>query len=82
MAARKQMSLKQMEVQAKAACFDWNAKYPDGTLVSYESIVGRGETKRVQTAGEAFVSSCEAVVFVSGISGYVSLDHCTAIQEE
>lgn len=81
MPPRKQMSLKQMETQAKAACFDWNNKHPDGALVSYESIIGRGETHRAKTNGAAFVSSCEAVIFIDGVSGYVSLEHCTAVAE-
>jgi hypothetical protein len=81
MPARKQMSLKQMEVEAKAKCFDWNAKHQEGTTVSYESVLGRGETLRTKTNGEAFVSSCEAVIFIEGVSGYVSLDHCTAVSE-
>lgn len=79
MPPRKQMSLKQMEIQAKALCFDWNAKNAAGTAVSYEAIVGRGEPLRTETLGDAFVSSCEAVVFVAGVSGYVSLEHCTAV---
>lgn len=81
MPPRKQMSLKQMETQAKAACFDWNNKYPDGATVSYESVLGRGETHRCKTNGKAFVSSCEAVIFIEGVSGYVSLEHCTAVAE-
>lgn len=79
MPARKQMSLKQMEVQAKAQCFDWNAKYPKGTTVSYEALKGRGETHRTKTSGEAFVSSCEAVIFIEAVSGYVSIEHCTPV---
>lgn len=81
MPAPKQMSLKQMEVAAKAACFDWNNKHPDGAVVSYESVLGRGETHRAKTNGAAFVSSCEAVIFIEGVSGYVSLEHCTAVAE-
>lgn len=80
-APRKQMPLKQMEVIAKAACHDWNEKYPDGVLVSFEEIIGRGETHRGR-AGQAMVQSCEAVVFIQGKSGYVSLEHCTPIEEQ
>ncbi|WP_257605410.1 hypothetical protein [Pseudomonas sp. UMAB-40] len=82
MPPRKQMSLKQMEIQAKALCFDSNAKYPAGTVVSYESIIGRGETHRTKTKGAAFVSSCEAVIYVEAVSGYVSVEHCTAVADE
>lgn len=82
MPPRKQISLKQMEINAKAQCFDWNGKHPAGTLVSYESIIGRGETRRAKTSGEAFVSSCEAVIYIEGVSGYVSIEHCTAVAEE
>lgn len=82
MPPRKQMSLKQMEANAKAACFDWNNKYPAGATVSYESVLGRGETHRCKTNGKAFVSSCEAVIFIEDVSGYVSLEHCTALADE
>jgi len=79
MPAPKRMSLKQMEIHAKALCFDWNEKHKAGTTVSYESVLGRGETHRTKTNGEAFVSSCAAVIFIEGVSGYVSLEHCTAV---
>jgi len=79
MPARKQMSLKQMEIHAKALCFDWNEKNPPGTTVDYESTRGSGKTQRAETKGEAFVSGCEAVVFISGVSGYVSVEHCKAV---
>lgn len=82
MPARKQMSLKQMEIHAKALCFDWNEKYPEGTTVDYESTRGSGVTLRAETKGEAFVSSCEAVIFISGVSGYVSVEHCKAVESD
>lgn len=82
MPQRKQMSLKQMETQAKAKCFDWNNQHPDGATVSYESVLGRGETHRCKTEGKAFVSSCEAVIYIEDVSGYVSLEHCTVVAEE
>lgn len=82
MPPRKQMSLKQMETHAKALCFDWNNKYPDGATVSYESVLGRGETHRCVTNGKAFVSSCEAVIYIESVSGYVSLEHCTVVADE
>ncbi len=81
MRARKQMSMKQMETMAKAACHDWNEKYPKGTMVSFESIIGQGETHRGRTCGEAMVQSCEAVVFLEGKSGFVSIEHCTPLAE-
>ena len=68
-----------MEIEAKARCFDWNEKYPNGALVSFESVLGRGESCRCNTNGAAFVSSCEAVIFIEGVSGYVSLEHCTVV---
>lgn len=80
-AQRKQMSLKEMETRAKAACHEWNEKYPDGVLVSFEEIIGRGETHRGH-AGKAMVQSCEAVVFIQGKAGFVSLEHCTPIEEQ
>jgi len=79
-AQRKQMSLKQQETLAKAACHAWNEKYPDGVVVSFEEIIGRGETHRGK-ASQAMVQSCEAVVFIQGKSGFVSLEHCTPIED-
>lgn len=81
MRARKQMSLKQMETQAKAACFDWNNKHPVGTMVSFEEVVGRGETHRSMTRSPASVMSCEAVIWIEAQSSCVSLDHCTVVED-
>lgn len=82
MPAQKRMSLKQMEVQAKALCFDWNETSPAGTTVDYESVLGSGNTVRTKTRGAAFVSSCSAVVFLEDVSGYVSIEHCTPVAEQ
>lgn len=82
MAAQKRMSLKQMEVHAKALCFDWNEKHPAGTTVDFESVRASGKTVRTKTNGAAFVSSCSAVVFLQDVSGYVSIEHCTPVAEE
>lgn len=73
------MSLREQETHAKAQCYDWNQKHTGETLVSYEELLGRGETHRAVTNGQAFVMSCQAVIFVEGISGAVSLDHCTPL---
>ncbi|WP_240998617.1 hypothetical protein [Pseudomonas viridiflava] len=82
MPAQKRMSLKQMEVQAKALCFDWNETSPAGTTVDYESVLGSGKTVRTKTRGAAFVSSCSAVVFLEDVSGYVSIEHCTPVADQ
>lgn len=82
MPARKQMSLKQMETIAKAKVYDWNERHPNGAFVSYESIIGQGETHRGWARGGAMVQSCEAVIFIEGYSGFVSLEHCTVLDAE
>lgn len=82
MPAPKRMSLRAQETQAKAQCYDWNKKYPAGVCVSYQELLGRGETHRAKTTGAAFVMCCQAVIFVEGLSGAVSLEHCTAVGSE
>jgi hypothetical protein len=69
--------------QLQKQCDNWNAKNPSGTTVSYESIVGRGESFRGKSNGEAEVmGGHSAVIWLLGKSGCVSLDHCTAVADE
>jgi hypothetical protein len=76
MPAPKRPTVVQLQRQADA----WNAKHPAGTLVSYESIIGCGETHRGVTKGDAFVcNGHSAVIFLEGKSGFVDLEHCTAV---
>lgn len=77
----KNMSLRAQETAAKAQCYDWNAKHQGDTRVTYEELLGSGETIQTVTSGGAFVMCCQAVIFVADVSGAVSLDHCTAIAE-
>ncbi|NVZ22665.1 hypothetical protein HX794_23760 [Pseudomonas costantinii] len=59
---------------------NWNAKHPIGTLISFEEIVGHGETHRGASSDEATVfGGHTAVIFLQGKSGFVDLGHCTAI---
>ncbi|NAQ13485.1 hypothetical protein PscP89CL_04250 [Pseudomonas syringae] len=59
---------------------NWNAKHPVGTLVSFENIIGRGETHRGASSGEAYVvGGHTAVIFLEGKSGFVDLEHCKAV---
>ncbi|MHC8321171.1 hypothetical protein ACYZT4_10800 [Pseudomonas sp. GB2N2] len=59
---------------------NWNAKHPVGTTVSFENIVGRGETFRAATRDEASVfGGHSAVIFLEGKSGFVDLGHCRAV---
>ncbi|MCE1020950.1 MULTISPECIES: hypothetical protein [Pseudomonas] len=73
------MSFEQQELHAKAQCHDWNTTYKHGALVSYAEIYGQGETHRAETRGNAWVMCGQAVIFVDGLSGAVSLDHCTVV---
>lgn len=59
---------------------NWNTKHPVGTAVSFEEIVGRGETLRTSTRDEASVfGGHTAVVLLEGKSGFVDLGHCKAV---
>lgn len=70
-------------VQLQKQCDAWNAKYPEGTVVSYESIIGEGETHRGKTRSEAQVAGGHsAVIWLEGKSGWVCLDHCTVVAEK
>lgn len=64
-------------------CDKWNAAHPEGTTVSYESIIGEGETHRGKSRSEAqVVGGHSAVIWLEGYSGWVCLDHCTAVAAE
>jgi hypothetical protein len=65
--------------QLQKAVDKWNSANPVGTLVSYESIIGEGETHRGASTSEAeILSGHSAVVWLAGKSGCVCLEHCTA----
>lgn len=65
--------------QLQRQCDNWNAKHPVGTLVSYEEIVGEGETHRGASATEAqILGGHSAVIWLEGKSGCVCLEHCKA----
>lgn len=79
MPAPKRPTLAQLEKQ----CSDWNAAHEVGTTVSYEEIVGEGETFRGKSKSEAQVlSGHTAVIWLEGKSGCVSLEHCKAVVAE
>ncbi len=70
-------------VQLQRQCDKWNRANKVGTLVSYESIIGEGETHRGESASEAqILSGHSAVIWLEGKSGCVMLDHCTAVAAE
>lgn len=74
MPAPKRPSAAQLQKQ----CDRWNAKNPVGTLVSYEEIVGEGETHRGASTTEAQVlGGHTAVIWLEGKSGCVCLEHCS-----
>lgn len=80
MPARKKMNLRQQEAHATNLVAQWNQKYPHGALVSYEDILGEGESVRCNTRGQAYVMCCEPVISLESWSGAVSLEHCTPIE--
>lgn len=58
----------------------WNAKYPVGTEVEFQSYKPDGPVDRYKTSTEAEVlSGHTAVVWLTGKSGCVCLDHCKAV---
>lgn len=76
MPAPKRPTAAQLQKQVDA----WNAKNPEGTLVSFEEIRGRGETHRGKSTSEAYVmGGHSAVIHLEGKRGCVSLEHCTAV---
>lgn len=79
--SRKNMSLREQETAAKAQCHDWNAAHPEGVAVLYEELLDSGEKIQTKTRGKAFVMCCDPVIMVEGVSGAVSLDHCTVIAD-
>ena len=60
---------------------DWNRMYPEGTLVRYFPMLGNvHEYEDLLTRGEAFEdSSGTPVIFLQHKTGYVSLEHVTAL---
>ena len=73
------MTRAQLKQTARSAaeCDKWNAAHPVGIDV----VVARdnGEEHRGKTRSEAYVSnSGDAVIFVTGISGYYLLSRCSA----
>lgn len=57
-------------------------QYKEGVTVTYEELLGSGESIQTKTCGRAFVMCCEPVIMVEDVSGAVSLDHCTVVAEE
>ena len=51
--------------------------------VHYTAVTDNGSRVMCGTdkARAEFVSSCEAVIYIEDVSGYVSLEHCTAVAE-
>lgn len=79
---KKHLTLRQRESQQKALLESWNATNPIGTLVSFEELIGEGETHRGRSYSEAQLMCGTAVVWLEGKSGCVCLDHCTAVAAE
>lgn len=66
--------------QLQKQCDNWNAKHPVGKAIVYESIRGEGESHRGESTSEAEVlGGHSAVIWISGKSGCVDLDHCFAL---
>lgn len=67
--------------QLQRQCDLWNAKHPVGTVVSYEALVGEGETARGRTTAEAqIMGGHSAVIWLDCKSGCVDLEHCTPLE--
>lgn len=61
---RPNMTLREQEDAAKIQCYDWNAQYKEGVTVTYEELLGSGESIQTKTCGRAFVMCCEPVIMV------------------
>lgn len=62
---------------------EFNKKYPVGTLVHYYPILDEVAHTVHKTRTEAQLNSQgQTVVWLSGIAGYVLLDHCAVIQKD
>lgn len=71
------------EAQLQSECDAWNQRHPEGVLVSYESIIGGGESHRGKSLGPAqVVGGHSAAIWLEGKSGYVDLEHCKAIEQQ
>ncbi|RUT30909.1 hypothetical protein WG29040_23510 [Pseudomonas sp. PAMC 29040] len=69
--------------QLQKQCDVWNAANPEGTTVSFEEIVGEGETFRGKSNSAAQVlSGHTAVIWLEGKSGCVCLEHCTVVTDD
>lgn len=76
---RKPKPLVALEAQAE----NWNAKHEVGAVMSYETIIGEGETHRGATRSEAQVMGGHSVVvWLEGKRGYVLVEHCTPVAPE
>lgn len=71
------------EAQLQSQCDAWNEKHAEGVLVSYESVVGEGETHLGKSISPAEVlGGHSAVIWLEGKSGCVALDHCKVVEQE
>lgn len=64
--------------QLERQCADWNAAHKPGTPVEYREVLrGAGPVLRTTTRSEAQVlGGHTAVVWITGKTGAVALDHC------
>ena len=68
---------------AEMCCEEFNRKFPAGSRLHYRETLPFDPPKEAVVCGAAFVAdSAEPVVFLKGISGYVSIFHCSAITEQ
>ena len=57
---------------------EWNEKYPVGTEVTYQSVIGVTEHRRTITRSEAWeLGHGEVVVQIKGRTGCVAITHLT-----
>lgn len=55
---------------------DWNAKYPEGSIVHYYPVRGQTRHEVTRTRSAAWtLASGDAVVMVVGRSGCVAIEH-------
>lgn len=75
------MKLETQIKNADAACEDFNAKHPIGTLVNYWKNTRSGEPDgNTTTRSAAGVISACACVMLDGVRGGIALSHIEVIQ--
>lgn len=70
----------QDQTKAINAAEAWNEKYPVGTPVIYEEVIGVTGEIHTKTRSGCWVASLKPIVMIEGKSGGCSIDHMKVIE--